>query len=246
MTPVAVGAYNPGPMTGTGNHTWWIPGRVPTLIDAGTGDPRHLAALEQAAGAAAGPALVLITHAHGDHMSGAPVLAARWPGARFAKVPWPERDPRYLVACEPLADGAIVAAGDSELEVLLTPGHSPDHACFWHAESRALFCGDLMIDGRTVVIPASRGGRLADYLRSLERIVALAPVRAFPAHGPVIERPVDLARTYLQHRGPPRATGRGGAGGRRRHARRDRGADVREPARRRSGASRKRACSRTS
>jgi hypothetical protein len=35
-------------MTGAGNWTWLIPGRVPTLIDAGTGDPRHLDAVNEA------------------------------------------------------------------------------------------------------------------------------------------------------------------------------------------------------
>jgi ribonuclease/clavin/mitogillin len=200
VTPIALDAHNPGPMTGTGNHTWCIQGRVPTLVDAGTGDPRHLAAVEQAFATSDGPAAVIITHAHGDHMSGGPALAARFPRARFAKIPWPERDPRYPVAFDRLADGQRVEAGDGVLEVLHTPGHAPDHLCLWHAESRSLFCGDLMIDGRTVVIPASHGGSLGDYLRSLERIVALEPRRAYPAHGPVIESPVDLARTYLQHR----------------------------------------------
>jgi len=199
MTPVSVDAHNPGPMTGDGNHTWWIDGRVPTLVDAGTGDPRHLAAVEERAEAGR-LALVLVTHAHGDHMSGAPALAARWPDARFAKVPWPERDDRYAVACEQLADGTIVSAGDGTLQTVHTPGHSPDHACFWHAPTRTLFCGDLLIEGQTVVIPATRGGRLSDYLRSLERIVSLDPARAFPAHGPVIERPAELARAYLAHR----------------------------------------------
>jgi hydroxyacylglutathione hydrolase len=187
-------------MTGAGNHTWWLPGRVPTLVDAGTGEPRHLDELAAAPGGVAGPAQVIITHAHGDHMSGAPAIAARWPGARFAKVPWPERDARYPVPCTPLSDGEVIAAGDGELHVLHTPGHAPDHVCLWDPQHALLFCGDLMIEGRTVVIPASRGGRLRDYLRALERVIALAPSRALPAHGPVIERPVDLARKYLQHR----------------------------------------------
>jgi hydroxyacylglutathione hydrolase len=187
-------------MTGAGNHTWWLPGRVPTLVDAGTGDPRHLEDLARAPGGADGPAHVIVTHAHADHMSGAPALAARWPRVRFAKVPWPERDTRYPVPCAGLADGDVVMAGDGELHVLHTPGHSPDHVCLWDSGRALLFCGDLMIEGRTVVIPASRGGRLRDYLRSLERVIALAPSRAFPAHGPVIERPVALARKYLQHR----------------------------------------------
>ena len=46
--PAPIHAFNPGPITGAGNWTWLINGREPTLIDAGTGDPRHLAALEEA------------------------------------------------------------------------------------------------------------------------------------------------------------------------------------------------------
>ena len=66
LKATAIHAFNPGPITGAGNWTWLVPGRVPTLIDAGTGDTRHLDALERAL---AGNALaqVLVTHAHGDH-----------------------------------------------------------------------------------------------------------------------------------------------------------------------------------
>ena len=48
MKPIAIHAFNPGPITGAGNWTWLIRGRVPTLIDAGTGDPQHLEALARA------------------------------------------------------------------------------------------------------------------------------------------------------------------------------------------------------
>jgi glyoxylase-like metal-dependent hydrolase (beta-lactamase superfamily II) len=171
---------------------------VPALVDAGTGEAHHIA--ELAAVARERLALVLVTHAHGDHIAGAPALAARWPHARFVKIPWRERDARYPASWVPLADGDLVEAGDAVLEVIHTPGHSPDHACFWHAPSRALFSGDLLYEGQTVVIPASRGGRLSEYLRSLARVIALDPAVAYPAHGPVIERPAELARTYLRHR----------------------------------------------
>ena len=63
-----------------------------------------------------------------------------------------------------------------------------------------MFGGDLLIAGGTVVIPASRGGRLSDYLRSLQRVLALDPARVLPAHGQDIERPADLIRSNLAHR----------------------------------------------
>ena len=150
MEPIAVHAFNPGPMTGAGNWTWLIRGRVPTLIDAGTGETRHLDAV---AAALAGERLaqVLVTHAHGDHASGVVALAERFPGTRFFKMPWTERDGRWPAPWEPLADGQPLEAGDESLRAVHTPGHAPDHLCFWHEPSRTMFSGDLAVKGTTVV-----------------------------------------------------------------------------------------------
>ncbi len=192
-------AHNPGPMTGRGNTTWLIPGRKATLIDAGTGDPRHLEELEAALGGAR-LARVLVTHAHVDHASGAAAIQQRMPGVRFSKMPWSARDSRYAVAWDTIGDGDQLEAGDSTLTAIHTPGHAPDHLCFWHEPSRTLFCGDLAVRGTTVVIPASAGGDLSEYIASLERVLALAPSRLLPAHGPVIDNPEGLLRNYLEHR----------------------------------------------
>jgi glyoxylase-like metal-dependent hydrolase (beta-lactamase superfamily II) len=70
----------------------------------------------------------------------------------------------------------------------------------WHADTRTLFVGDMLVQGSTVVIPASHGGSLAEYLRSLERMVRLNPARALPAHGPVIDDPLALIQYYVEHR----------------------------------------------
>lgn len=199
MNPIALHAANPGPMTGAGNWTWLIPGRVPTLIDAGAGEPEHLDALERALGDAS-LAQALVTHGHSDHAAGAPAIAQRMPGARFRKMPWPERDRRWPVRWEALGDGAGIEAGDTRLTSIHTPGHAPDHLCFWHAETRTLFGGDLVIRGTTVYIPAGLQGDLAAYLASLERVLALEPARILPAHGPVIEDPVPVLHGYLDHR----------------------------------------------
>jgi glyoxylase-like metal-dependent hydrolase (beta-lactamase superfamily II) len=182
LNPVPLHAFNPGLITGDGNWTWLIPGRIPTLIDAGTGDPRHLAAVEDALGGAR-LAQVLVTHGHGDHASGAPDLARSFPEARFRKLPWPEVDDKWTVRWEPIADGERIEAGDTALTAVHTPGHAPDHVCFWHAESRTLFGGDLAIKGTTVWIPTRLQGDLASYLLSLERVLVLDPARLLPAHG---------------------------------------------------------------
>jgi glyoxylase-like metal-dependent hydrolase (beta-lactamase superfamily II) len=199
LKALSIHAHNPGPFTGSGNRTWLIPGRVPVLIDAGTGEPRFLEELSAALGSAR-LARVLVTHGHSDHASGAPAIASRMPHVRFAKMLWPGRDDRYAVAWEPLHDNEVTEAGDEEVIAVHTPGHAPDHLCFWHGASRTLFSGDLVVAGSTVVIPASAGGDLGAYLASLDRVIALQPARLLPAHGSVVEDPVPLLRRYISHR----------------------------------------------
>jgi glyoxylase-like metal-dependent hydrolase (beta-lactamase superfamily II) len=185
-------------MTGSGNWTYFLPGRSPVLIDAGTGLPEHLEAI--AAAAPAGPGHVVVTHAHGDHASGVPAIRSRWPATTFSKLPWPGRDARYPADWQPLRDGDVIPAGDADLTVVHTPGHAPDHVALWDPRDRVLFSGDLITLGTTVVILASHGGSLAEYLASLRRVLALAPARLLPAHGAVIDDPAAVIQRYLDHR----------------------------------------------
>jgi glyoxylase-like metal-dependent hydrolase (beta-lactamase superfamily II) len=185
-------------MTGAGNWTYFLAGRHPVLIDAGVGDRAHLDAVAQAR--LEGPDHVLVSHAHGDHISGVAALASRWPATRFSKMAWPERDSTYQVHWHLLGDGDVVPAGDDELQAIHTPGHAPDHLAFWHPSTRTLFSGDLVVAGTTVVIPASMGGSLKAYIASLERLLHLAPARLLPAHGDPVEQPERLIRQYLEHR----------------------------------------------
>jgi glyoxylase-like metal-dependent hydrolase (beta-lactamase superfamily II) len=83
---------------------------------------------------------------------------------------------------------------------MATPGHSADHACLWDPGSRALFGGDLLVRGGTVMIAASSGGSLRDYLDSLARVHARDPIRVYPGHGPVIDAPRALIDEYVAHR----------------------------------------------
>lgn len=190
-------AHNPGPITGRGNWTYVVPGARPLLIDAGVGHPEHLAALDEVL--PRGAATVVVTHAHSDHASGAPVLADRWPAADFCKMPWPERD-LAAVPWQAIGEGTVFETEQGPLQVLHTPGHAPDHLVLWHEETRTLFGADLLLAGTTVTIPARHGGDLSAYLASLRRIRTLAPRVVLPAHGAVIHDAVALIDGYLQHR----------------------------------------------
>jgi glyoxylase-like metal-dependent hydrolase (beta-lactamase superfamily II) len=63
-----------------------------------------------------------------------------------------------------------------------------------------VYCGDLVRIGGTIVIQASNGGNLTEYLDSLRRLRALGPRRLLPGHGPIVDDPVTLIDTYLAHR----------------------------------------------
>ena len=191
--------FNPGPYTGLGNNTYLISGKTPTLLDAATGEAAHLTALAEALGSAS-LEQVLVTHAHPDHADGCDRIAERWPEAVFRKLPWPERDRLQSVDWVPIANGDRVPVGDGTLLAVHTPGHAPDHLCFLDETSGTFFSADLVVPGSSVVIPASRGGSLAQYLASLRQVLALAPARMLPAHGLAIDDPVAVLNRHLEHR----------------------------------------------
>ena len=183
MTPILIPAGNPSEWTGpTGNNTWLLPGREPALVDAGVGNPEHVEAVSSALNGAP-LARVLITHWHPDHVKGLPALRDRWSG---------------LVVVD--AAGGPVPAGDGQLEILPTPGHSPDHLCFFDRDAGDLYCGDLARQGGTIVIPARKGGDLRAYLASLQLVRDLAPRRLLPGHGPIVDDPAALIDEYIAHR----------------------------------------------
>jgi glyoxylase-like metal-dependent hydrolase (beta-lactamase superfamily II) len=175
MDFLAITAPNPGPLTLGGTNTYVADG---TVVDPGPNDERHLKELL----ATGMVERIVLTHRHPDHAAGA---------ARLSE----------LAGAPVLAFGAGISDGDviGGLVAVHTPGHAPEHLCFWHPESRTLLSGDLLAGEGSIMISPPEG-ELRKYVASLERVRGLAPSRILPGHGPEVARAGEKIEEYLAHR----------------------------------------------
>ena len=134
---------------------------------------------------------VLLTHHHGDHTGGATVL-----GVPIAAHPGTAQRVRFPIT-RALGDGEVVAIGDVRIECIFTPGHAAGHLCY--RVGTATIAGDMVAGLGTILIDPSEGD-MAQYLASLERLLARGEGALLPAHGPMIGDGPAKLREYLAHR----------------------------------------------
>ena len=170
------------------------------VIDAGNSTPREDAALDDfIARHGLKPVLAANTHGHFDHTLGVEHLKQRY-GIPFAL----SSKDRFLVdnaATSGSVFGVKIGAmpstdidleqqdeirfGNTRLQILRTPGHTPGHVVFYEPQSKSLFTGDTLFResiGRTDL----PGGDYSWIMRSiLDVIVPLGEeVHVYPGHGP--------------------------------------------------------------
>lgn len=144
------------------------------------------------------PRMVLETHAHADHLSGARLIKQRYPGAQMAigrNITVVQETFRKVFALPEdfpvdgrqfdrlLDDGETVRAGSIEFTVLFTPGHTP--ACASYLFGDALFTGDalFMPDMGTGRCDFPAGSALDLYKSVTNRIFTLPDdTRVFVGH----------------------------------------------------------------
>ena len=195
--------HNPGPFTGPGTNTYLVGASArPILLDTGQGVPIWgdllVAALKELCRSSELDRIVL-THAHVDHIGGVKQAQERFGEMEVIKMPWEGHDAAAGNRLTAIADGAVVKGEGLTLRAIHTPGHAPDHLCYYLAEERALFTGDVVLGAGTTVIPDDTGD-LGQYMDSLHRLLELDLETIYPAHGPVIRKPKEKIREYISHR----------------------------------------------
>ncbi|RZM28369.1 MAG: MBL fold metallo-hydrolase [Pedobacter sp.] len=150
-------------------------------------------------GAALKPVLLLNTHCHIDHVFGNKFVFDQWGlKPQFNKgelellqsVPGyaPQMGMTYDLSPEPeifLGESGEVTFGNSVLNLIFAPGHSPAHLCFYAEADNFLIGGDVLFYnsiGRTDL----PGGNHQQLLNSIRENLFILPddCKVFPGHGP--------------------------------------------------------------
>jgi glyoxylase-like metal-dependent hydrolase (beta-lactamase superfamily II) len=85
----------------------------------------------------------------------------------------------------PITGDFCMDLGGCEIEVLLTPGHTPSNISVYVPSDGALYCGDCLVNGYLPNLDADSIDDWRVWLTSLDRIAALAPRIVVAGHGPV-------------------------------------------------------------
>jgi glyoxylase-like metal-dependent hydrolase (beta-lactamase superfamily II) len=200
-------APNPSAFTYTGTQTYVVGAGDVAVIDPGPDLPGHVDALLTALGDER-VAHILCTHTHRDHSPASRALSAATgaPIAGCAPLALDDEGPRADAAFDRdyapdrvLADGDWIEGAGWTLEAVHTPGHTSNHLCFALREERALFSGDHVMGWSTTIV-SPPDGDMADYMTSLNKLLARDDAVYYPAHGPAIEAPQPHLRALAAHR----------------------------------------------
>lgn len=146
------------------------------------------------------PVLLLNTHCHLDHIFGNKFVFDTWglkPQFNKGELQVLQAVPGYApqmgfthyeLSPEPdnyLGETGTVKFGDSTLELIFAPGHSPAHLCFYSTADNFLIGGDVLFYqsiGRTD-LPGGNHQQLIDNIKT-KLFILPNDCKVYPGHGP--------------------------------------------------------------
>ena len=209
LTPLVrrVLAPNPSAFTFTGTQTYIVGHGNVAVIDPGPADAAHIEAII-AATAGERITTIICTHTHRDHSPAATPLKAATGAQIIGCAPLtldddgPRADAAFDTSYVPdrvLCDGEQLTGEVWTLEAVATPGHTSNHLCYHLIEENALFTGDHVMGWSTTVV-SPPDGDMADYMRSLDKLMARTDAVYYPAHGEPVTKPQQFVRGLAGHR----------------------------------------------
>lgn len=206
---------NASPMTYWGTNTYFIGETDITIIDPGPINTQHLnRILRWLAGRPVRQ--ILVTHSHVDHSplarplakaTGAPICAYGCSSAgrstimkqlaQNGKLGGGEGVDRDFIPDKYIGDKEKIETDLGQLYALHTPGHFGNHLCFFLNDT--CFSGDHLMGWSTSLV-SPPDGDLTDFMASNSRLSRSPMVRAYPGHGPFIEKAQDRLNHITSHR----------------------------------------------
>ena len=178
------------------SNTYVVKGAPGLLIDPGNAGylPSLIHAMGEDGIAPEDIGTVVNTHLHGDHC-GANEGFKGFSGARIALHPVQKEHYETVVVEaarlfgmppeefteDDIIEGDTLIVGDVVIDLLPSPGHSPDSVCYYLRDEKLLVCGDVIFQmntGRTD-LPGGSGDALK---ASIEHLAGLGAAGLFPGH----------------------------------------------------------------
>jgi hydroxyacylglutathione hydrolase len=139
--------------------------------------------------------LILITHAHCDHICGLNSHNHKYACSKECAIAIEKTDERAMLCshlgfapprrmpAETLEGGQVLDGGDFTIEVIETPGHAEGSLCFYVPQLKALFSGDTVFGENflpSLSLPTSNPAALAD---TYEKLSNYDVEKICPGHG---------------------------------------------------------------
>jgi glyoxylase-like metal-dependent hydrolase (beta-lactamase superfamily II) len=140
---------------------------------------------------------IVVTHGHPDHWLGAVDLLRSYPeigksgglevilhGAASPRLK--ETIKEFGSRVREVNGGETLDLSGLEWEVIHTPGHTIDGICLYHAPTKTIFTGDMVLPLAMAEPDQKVGGRLDHYLFGVRALLKRDIENVFPGHGPLV------------------------------------------------------------